>query len=1208
MKGWGEISQTNSFIAKHLALFVLVAGFCVSYTSQAQAQTCNRELSAKIVALDMPLMFNRLGAQNINGMMYALRRDVVKTGSLDPIADLDPAKNDGQGNILDPQPAGSVTLRPDKRPRPLVLRMGAGDCMTITLSNLLDPVANPFEIPGPAQCDINNPVTRSGIPFTCEIDDQVAARDVSLRFQGTELVDSIDDDGSFVGVNDSSLVSPGKARTFKIHAPKDGAFLGVSYGSVVGGEGLGGQTANGLWAVLNVNGKDSAFYRSQLTNEELEFATTGINEMTGHPIVDYEAEYPAGEPWASEGKAGLPIINMFKGNEMVHTAIDAIVAYGPAMQLDAPMNGPHTGQTGFFPPENYPLEAAGYRNPTVPNRLEPFREFTVAFHDEVSTKQAFPKWFEDPVLKFTLHGVRDSFMINYGSGGIGSEIIANRLRVGPMHDCVNCAYEEFFLTSYTVGEVGQLTDIPANFGLENCTPGLVGCGAVGPKANYILYPEDPSNIHHSYTGDATAFRNLHAGPGEAHVFHLHNHQWLFNADDDNSNYLDAQGLGPGSGYAYWINFGGAGNRNKTAGDAIFHCHFYPHFAQGMWEMWRLHDTFEPGTELQATADGLDGIPGTLDDDVVHQSFVVDGIGIGDGTPGDVDGDGFVRALPDAEIIAGAPTPAVVPLPGKPMAPMPAVAVNVKPNSNQICVGDAPTYGVKPRDEFGNCPAGTNLRPVGSLSDIDRVAVLGADGLGGDNDVSPGYPFWIAGMEHIVGSRPPTPPLDMITKTQAQALRGSGNPLWQHPGFDANNAIDGWDGGLPRFALEGYAAGGESLMAVTRFDMSKEVVTGKPVFFPEEGTDLEQVAMRHHATRCFDTVLPDGTVAACAGGEAANNGYQETVGEYGGFLTNGVLPVPGAPFQDPCIDDRGMMLTGNQGKFFGGGLNDQLRAMNDLAGMTVAGASPHTSIKPRVYKAANVQFDAVFNKQGYHFPQQRIITLWQDVVPTIDQERPPEPFVLRMNTFDCTQYVHSNVVPKAYELDDYQVRTPTDIIGQHIHLPKWDLTSADGSANGWNYEDGTLSPQAVVEIIHAINTWNAAPPPGQTPVTTYAITGEPVMKSSSTELSGVEEAFDEYNKLHASVHPFFGSTKYASRWVGARSTLQRWFADPVVNVQGVDRGLGIIFTHDHYGPSTHQQVGLYATVLVEPAGSKWVHNEKGVQLGENPDGTSPAGRI
>ena len=72
-------------------------------------------------------------------------------------------------------------------------------------------------------------------------------------------------------------------------------------------------------------------------------------------------------------------------------------------------------------------------------------------------------------------------------------------------------------------------------------------------------------------------------------------------------------------------------------------------------------------------------------------------------------------------------------------------------------------------------------------------------------------------------------------------------------------------------------------------------------------------------------------------------------------------------------------------------------------------------------------------------------------------------------------------------------------------------------------------------------------------------------------------------------------------MGARTTLQRWFFDPVVNVDGQHRGLGTIFTHDHFGPSTHQQVGLYATVLVEPPGSTWIHNETGVALYTRPDG-------
>jgi hypothetical protein len=81
-----------------------------------------------------------------------------------------------------------------------------------------------------------------------------------------------------------------------------------------------------------------------------------------------------------------------------------------------------------------------------------------------------------------------------------------------------------------------------------------------------------------------------------------------------------------------------------------------------------------------------------------------------------------------------------------------------------------------------------------------------------------------------------------------------------------------------------------------------------------------------------------------------------------------------------------------------------------------------------------------------------------------------------------------------------------------------------------------------------------------------------------------------------MHPYFGShTVPQQNWMGARTTLQRWFFDPVVNAERVHRGLGIIFTHDHFGPSTHQQVGLYATVLVEPAGSTWVHNETGELL-------------
>ena len=277
-------------------------------------------------------------------------------------------------------------------------------------------------------------------------------------------------------------------------------------------------------------------------------------------------------------------------------------------------------QTAASRPSTYPLESVGKNVPSLPNRLEPFREFSSIFHDEQTNSQVFPNWYQDPVLNYTLAGVKDQFMINYGSGGIGSEIISNRLHTGPMHDCTDCAYEEFFLASQTVGDPGLLVNFPANTNIEACSPRNIAAGpgaqnacwrnanlANGPIAgNFALYQEDPSNVHHSYTGDFTKFRNIHAGAFEQHIFHLHNHQWLFNPNDDNGNYLDAQEIMPGSGHTYELVNGGVGNRNKTAGDAIFHCHFYPHFAQGMWYHIRIQDVFETGSLLTVSTPVADG--------------------------------------------------------------------------------------------------------------------------------------------------------------------------------------------------------------------------------------------------------------------------------------------------------------------------------------------------------------------------------------------------------------------------------------------------------------------------------------------------------------------------------------------------------------------------------------------------------------------------
>ncbi|HLG18012.1 MAG TPA: copper oxidase [Blastocatellia bacterium] len=919
-------------------LMLLTGAFLVfGGAGDARAQTCSRTITANVVALDQVFFWNRLGAVEPQGMIYALRRDVV------PI-------NPSLGLV-----AGNVQLRADKRPRPIVLRMNVGDCLQISFQNLL----NPTPVDG----------------------EQPATRTASIHVVGMQLRNSIADDGSNVGTNASSLATPGQTRTYTFYAQREGGYVLNSAAAMTGGEGDGGSGAAGLFGSVNVQAAGAKWYRSQVTKADMDLATTGTTPA-GQPKINYAAVFPTGHP-----KAGQPILAMLSStNEIIYTDINAVIAGSDPMS-------PTT--QGHFP--------AGTFKPTPvnPNRDQPYREFTVIYSDEIGAVQAFPQFY-DPVLKHTLHSVRDGFALNYGTGGVGAEILANRIGVGPMFDCTECKYEEFFLSSFTVGDPAMVVDVPAN---APCTPASVRDGTcvptVGPKATKAFYADDPSNVHHAYIRDHTRFRILHGGVKEHHIHHQHTHQWVHTPDSDNSSYLDSQALGPGSSFTLEITYHGGGNRNGAVGDSIFHCHFYPHFAQGMWELYRVHDVFERGTALD-----------------------------GNGRPA-----AGARALPDAEILAGTPIPALVPLPGLAMAPIPQAQASI-------------VHG--------------------------QVVVTGTG--------NPGYPFFIP---NVAGHRPPHPPIDTID-----------------------------DGGLPRHII----SGGTTAHVETRLDFSKALLTADATAVPETGTAVELAAMAYHAIRNHPSFTPLGT-STLPNGQPAN------------FITNGRPAAPGAPYADPCEDDNG-----------------------NAAGVT------------RIYKAANIQFDIKLNKVGWHFPQQRIITLWDDVAPTLNATRPPEPFFFRANTNDCISFYQTNLVPFEYKLDDFQIRTPTDILGQHIHLVKFDVTGSDGSGNGWNYEDGTFSPDEVLERIEAINAFGGLKPFGGGTRTT----------------------------LFPEPHPFFGT-------LGAQTTVQRWYADNTLNNAGKDRTLRTVFTHDHYGPSSHQQVGLYAGLVIEPQGSTWRHPETGVIFGSRFDG-------
>lgn len=108
------------------------------------------------------------------------------------------------------------------------------------------------------------------------------------------------------------------------------------------------------------------------------------------------------------------------------------------------------------------------------------------------------------------------------------------------------------------------------------------------------YGDPAPPILKAYVGDPAKIRLVHGGVKETHVFHLHNHQWRLENDNPNSTILDSVSISPQECYTLDI-LHGAGSLNGMVGDAIFHCHLYPHFHEGMWTLWRIYDRLQDGS-------------------------------------------------------------------------------------------------------------------------------------------------------------------------------------------------------------------------------------------------------------------------------------------------------------------------------------------------------------------------------------------------------------------------------------------------------------------------------------------------------------------------------------------------------------------------------------------------------------------------------------
>lgn len=917
-----------------------------------------RTIHAHVIALEQPIVYNRFGSLNPYGMIYALKQDVVN-------------KADGRA-MNDQSRPGQVRLGDGKRPRPLVLRVNPGDRLIVHFSNMLSPEqpdlsSQPWPAPYTNLNETELPGTAEAEPPSPPVVGAAAVRGCGSESASMVPRNPVDRRNDWPRTRCAGITISGLTPSGNGFDPAVTGLAGIAPG----------QTYTYQWNIpvsaetsTHLFFSDAAPAGGEGDGGSLVHGLFGALHVEPRNSRWYRSETtPADLALAREQRSGSAFLN-----------------YEAVRQDGRPI----LNMLRQFSPTEYELMYGNLNAIIVDNGQETpaFREFTAIFHDELKT--FYRDEFTALETEFALAGVRDGFGINYGASGMGTILLANRLGIGPAKRCVECAYEEFFLESWANGDPALLVE----------------------------YADDPSNVHHSYLNDRVEFRNLHAGPKETHVFHLHAHQWLAQQGNGTGTYLDSQTIAPQQGFVYPIYYGGSGNRNRAPGDSIFHCHLYPHFAQGMWELWRVHDVLEDGT--RRLPDGEWG-PGT--DPVTGKT----------------------------DAASGTPIPAVIPLPRQAMPP-------------------APAYG-----------PGKN----------------------------PGFPFFIPGT---AGHRAPQPPMDLVKD----------GGLRRHVVMDGTRTVSH----VPHAQASTMKPKELVQRALSTGDMTTALETADLALLPNDGTSLERAAMAFHAD-------PGGHATTTPEGETAT------------FRVNGRAPQPGAPFADPCDVD-----------------------VAKLAGEV----DEHGKLFDRTYKVSAIDVDLVVNKDGWHDPQGRINVHDDDVRTytgrdgrTIVKTDQAKPFFFRANSGECIRFEHTNRTAHELQLDDFQVRTPTDTIGQHIHLVKFDVMSSDGSGNGFNYEDGTFAQGAIRERIEASHR-----PGGRA----RDEAGQPVTLSLPRP--------DEF-----------------------QTTVQRWFADPLMRDHRVceaeggvrgnpamapkaceDRTIRTVFTHDHFGPSSIQHHGFYSALLIEPFKSEW----------------------
>lgn len=437
--------------------------------------------SYDVAAINVEIPFNRWGDMDPDGMAYVLQGDkeAVKNWYR-PLA-ADPASD----------PAGNRRLRP----RPLVIRANAGECVKIDFKNELNPRQWSGRLVNPR---------------------------ASMQVRGIAY-DAQTSDGGAIGFNKDTTVGVGESTSYYWKAPDtEGLHIFRSQTMTSGEEEDAGSNSHGMYGAFAV----------QPT------ASTWTDPETGQPVYEGENDHSR-----ITKNAGDPYIDAD-----IHPAGQK--SFRETVQLAQDYSETAPGQVGHG--FNYGTEPQ--RNREKEDRISP---------DGVGEEVSLSSWvYGDPAL----------VKLASGKGPWLPEKDANGKPVTDTSKIEDCGLE----------------DKPLYAG--------------GPTGKGSCYT---ANVSRAYQGDPTKIRYAMAGAAETHVFHLHAHQWLnnpnetpnfntANPDNPKSSTIDSQTFGPGESFTADLLYG-AGSQPKTFGDSIFHCHLYPHFAEGFWSLFRVHDVKEDGT-------------------------------------------------------------------------------------------------------------------------------------------------------------------------------------------------------------------------------------------------------------------------------------------------------------------------------------------------------------------------------------------------------------------------------------------------------------------------------------------------------------------------------------------------------------------------------------------------------------------------------------